>query len=296
MAAGEGIQPPHVLPWPSPSKRAPLHSVNQPVLKRVSVDNLKRTLDRATSFDIEAGLASFRRYHRIVSLIAARTGHTPRIGAAVFAALSPNNDYHGNLRDAHALLAAASRGDPLDSFGVSTYGPNKRKAWAIAHGEDPLALIVAKKTRSFFLNIDNPDDPVPVTIDGHMYNIWRCQRENLVGLRWRVKNYDQIADDVRVLAQECKMVPCQMQGVLWITWRRIHRIKTSDQLTFWDEDLAAARLGLHRSLPSESPDLKTHGSSHHSNGSLHPSPPNGKSLTVFPAATARASTGPNSPG
>lgn len=264
-------------------------------LKHVSVDNLKRTLDRATSFDIEAGLASFCRYHRIVTLIAAKTGHTPRIAAGVFAALSPNNDYHGNLRDTHTLMKAAKSGQNLTDFSVSTYGPNKRKAWAIAHGEDPLDLIVAKKTRSFFLNIDNPDDPVPVTIDGHMYNIWRCQRENLVGLRWRVKNYDQIADDVRALAQECKMVPCQMQGVLWITWRRIHRIKTSDQLTFWDEDLAAARLGLHRSLPLESPDLKIRGSNHHSNGSPRPSPPNGKSLIVFPAATAALSTGPDSP-
>lgn len=219
----------------------------------MSVDNLKRTLDRASHFDIEAGLDSFWKYHRIMSALAAKTGYTRHVASAVFAALSPNNDNHGSLRDAHTLLRAAQRGVSIDDFSVSTYGPNKRKAWRIAHGEDPLALIVAKKTRSFFLNIDDPANPEPVTIDGHMYNIWRCQRENLVGLRWRNRDYDRIADDVRKLAQERGVVPCQMQGILWITWRRIHRIKTSDQLTFWDEDFLAARLGLHPCPPCPRP-------------------------------------------
>lgn len=91
-----------------------------------------------------------------------------------------------------------------------------------------------------------------------MYNIWRCQRENLVGLRWRNKDYDRIADDVRTVAQEHRLVPCQMQGILWITWRRIHRIRTSNQLTFWDEDLLAARLGLHPHTSSAAPGVGTY--------------------------------------
>lgn len=176
--------------------------------------------------------------------MASKTGHAPRVAAAVFSALSPNNDYHGNLGDVHTLLAAATSGTSLDSFSVHTYGHNKRKAWQIAHGADPLELIVAKKTRSFFLNIDNPDNPEPVTVDGHMINIWRCQRQNLVGLRASGSLYDTVADGVRALAQEHRMIPCQMQGVLWLTWRRLHGIKTSCQLSFWDEDFMAARLGL----------------------------------------------------
>lgn len=209
----------------------------------MSVDNLKRTLNRADRFDIEAGLDSYRKYNRIMAAMAARTGVTPRIAAAVFAALSPNNDYHGNLRDAHTLLSAARQGAQIGDFSVSTYGNNKRKAWRIVHGEDPLELIVAKKTRSFFLNIADPNDPEPVTIDGHMYNVWRCQRENLVGLRWRTKHYDEIAEGIRNLAGQEGFVPCQLQGILWITWRRIHGIRTTTQLSFWDEDFLAARLG-----------------------------------------------------
>ncbi len=214
------------------------------VLRHVSVDNLKKTLEQATEHDTQLGLESFFKYNRIVAMIAAKTGFVTRVAAAVFSALSPNNDYWGNLRDAHTLLAAARDGLDIEAFTVSTYGNNKRKAWQIAHGAEPLDLIVAKKTRSFFLNVYDPTDPHPVTVDGHMVNIWKRKRENLVGLRWDdKKNYERIADDVRVLARERGVIPSQMQGILWLTWRRIHGIKTDNQLTFWDEDLLAARLG-----------------------------------------------------
>ncbi len=85
--------------------------------------------------------------------LANQCGTTTRIASAVFSALSPNNDYHGNLSDAHALLDAKRKSLTIDDFTVHTYGQNKRKAWRIAHGEEPLDLIVANKTRNFFLNI-----------------------------------------------------------------------------------------------------------------------------------------------
>lgn len=226
-------------------------------------------MEQATEHDTQLGLDSFFKYNRIVAAIGARTGYSTRIVAAVFSALSPNNDYWGNLRDAHALLAAVKNGLGIDDFTVSTYGNNKRKAWHIAHGAEPLDLIVAKKTRSFFLNVHDPTDPVPVTIDGHMVNIWNRKRENLVGLRWDdKKRYDEIAEDVRGLARERGVIPSQMQGILWLTWRRVHGIKTDGQLSFWDEDFLAARLGFQHVMKTppvkypchlQSPSLKIEG-------------------------------------
>ena len=211
----------------------------------MSVDNLKSVYRQATAHDQVVGLDAFPKYNRIMVKLAAHCRTTPTIAAAVFSALSPNNDYHGNLRDAHALLMAAHQGQSLDDFVVSTYGQNKRKAWRIAHGEDPLKLIVAKKTRSFFLNVSNPRDPVPVTVDGHMVNVWRCKRESLVGLRFPHSLYDEIANGVRELAAQYKLVPCQVQSIVWMTWRRLHGIKPAAQMEFWDADLLAARLGFH---------------------------------------------------
>lgn len=240
-----------------------------PFLKRVSVDNLKLTLQQANKHDVAVGHAAYARYNRIITLMATQTGATPRTAAAVFSALSPNNDYFGNLRDAHTLLRAAAQGRTLGDFKVSTYGHNKRKAWAIAHGIEPLEVIVAPKTRSFFLNVADPNDPQPVTIDGHMYNIWSNKRQNLVGLKWRKSQYEEIAEDVRKLAREQGCVPCQMQAILWHTWRRIHRIKTTAQLSLWDEDLMAAQLGAHPYQPCPPPVPPAHGCNPSSNGCAH---------------------------
>jgi len=211
----------------------------------VSVDNLKRVLDQATPHEVSLGLDAYPKYNRIMVKLAERCKTTPCTAAAVFSALSPNNDYHGNLRDAHTLLTAAAAGRGIEDFTVSTYGQNKRKAWRIVHGEDPLKLIVAKKTRSFFRNVHDPCDPEPVTVDGHMINVWRCQRIKLVGLRYPHSLYDEVSDGVRLLARSSRLVPCQVQSIIWLTWRRIHSIKPTHQLEFWDADLLAARLGFH---------------------------------------------------
>lgn len=213
----------------------------------MSVDNLKRVFDQATAHEIEIGLDAYATYNRIMVKLAQHCATTPCVASAVFSALSPNNDYHGNLRDTHTLLTAAMRGRALEDFTVSTYGQNKRKAWRIAHGEDPLKLIVAKKTRSFFLNVHDPQNPEPVTVDGHMVNVWRCQRVNLVGLRFPHSLYDEVADGVRTLAQSTRLVPCQVQAIVWTVWRRMHWIKPTHQLEFWDVELLAARLGYHPS-------------------------------------------------
>lgn len=202
----------------------------------MSLDNLRRVLAQAGESEIRIAQQAFPKYNKIVTALAAKHGFSAEIGAAVFSALSPNNDYYGNLRDTSRLMEAAANQRDLTSFKVSTYGNNKRKAWRIAHGEPPLDLIVSDKTRNFFLNINNPYDPMPVTIDGHMFNMWLGQRVNLVGLRVPKSLYYTVADGVRTLAQETGYLPCEVQGILWYTHRRIHNILRSSQLTLWDVD------------------------------------------------------------
>lgn len=209
----------------------------------MSIENLRNTFDRATQHDVKTALNSYPRYNRLTGSIAQKYGFNARTGHAVFACLSPNNDFYGNLRDTDKLLAAAAQDLTLDGFTVSTYGNNKRKAWEIVHGAEPLDLIVADKTRNFFLNVNDPSDPIPVTIDGHMVNIWRGKRENLVGLRFSDKMYPVIADAVRQFAADTGYLPCVMQGIVWHAWRRLHGIKSTAQLELWDCEYLAANLG-----------------------------------------------------
>lgn len=210
--------------------------------------NIHRILDHAEPWEQSEAKASYWKYNRLMAELARQTDTTLRIACAVFAALSPNNDYHGNLRDAYNLLKARQQGKTLCEFTVSTYGQNKLKAWEITHGTDPLDLIRAPKTCNFFQNISDPSDPVPVTVDGHVFNIWNGRRQNLVGIRGLTSVYERIADDVRHVALERDLIANQVQAIIWTTWRRMHHIQSTRQLSMWDEDFLAARLGFHRPL------------------------------------------------
>lgn len=209
---------------------------------------MREVFKKATPAILEMALPSYQKFHDLTYAIGERTGFSGVVGAAVFAALSPNNDYYGNLRDAHRLLTAAREGMSIEDFKVSTYGQNKRKAWAIAKGADPYQLIVADKTRNFFLNIVDPLDPVPVTIDGHMYNIWLGERRILVGLSLPGKLYDRVADSARELAREVNLIPNQVQSVLWWTWRWMHNIQTTPQTEIWHVEHLHAGLGWQKQL------------------------------------------------
>lgn len=210
------------------------------------MQNLRTVYDFASKEDIKIAEVAWIKMNRLTADMAEKHGFAPRIGAAVFAALSPNNNFKGNLRDTNRLLFCAKAGIEIDDFKVSTYGNNKRKAWAIAHGAEPLDLIIFPKTRSFFLNVHTPDDPYPVTVDGHIANCWRGQRITLKGaaIKMNAALYEEIAADVRSLGQEKGVVPNIMQGVLWYSWKRMHRILYyQEQIEFWDQEAIAAGLG-----------------------------------------------------
>jgi hypothetical protein len=208
------------------------------------IENLYRLWGEVTDWDRGIAINSYLKYHDISYACAYHFGFEGYVGAALFAALSPNNDFHGNLRDMKNMLAAAQAGLDITQFRVSTYGNNKRKAWSIVKGSDPLKLIVAQKTRSFYKNINNPLDPEPVTVDGHMVNMWRGERVRLVGLRGITPRvYEQVAQGVREMARGVGLIPNQVQACLWQTWRRIHKIQTSPQGVLWDIEFQKAGLG-----------------------------------------------------
>lgn len=207
--------------------------------------NILAVFEQATAADRAAGMQSWHTSNALMCDLAEQFQFTAKTVTGVFAALSPNNDYFGNLRDTRRVLKSFCAGLSIDSFSVSTYNPNKRKAWAIVGGQDPLELLIAPKTRNFYQNIENPCDPIPVTIDGHMFNIWRGERQPLKGLSSKVseKRYDEIACAMRSVAYIKNILACELQGILWHTWKRIHRIKMTGQVEIWDAEAIAAGLG-----------------------------------------------------
>jgi hypothetical protein len=202
------------------------------------MENLLKVYSKSTNYERQLGKEAYQNYHILTTGIAKEFGFPFYVGPAVFSALSPNSDYLGNLRDVRVLLKAKAEGRSLSDFSVHTYGNNKRKAWEIANCSiNPLNLIVANKTRNFYLNCLCPEARKPITIDGHIYNAARGIRENLVGLRgFTPKKYEEIAQSMRNLAKDLSLIPNQLQAIIWMTWKRLHHAVHSDQLEIWPPD------------------------------------------------------------
>lgn len=220
----------------------------------MSAEDLFRTYEKSIPAERGEAIASYERYNLICSTIAQRYGYPLDVACAVFSALSPNNEYHGNIRDLESVLAAARAGKGLDDFTVAAYGHNKRKAWDIIGGKPISESIVALKTWNFFNNVHNPTDPGFVTVDGHMYWCWRGKAGTVKGLRGSARTssglqgtpslgkrlYGEISGDITGLALALGLVPCQLQAILWITWKRIHKRAYEHQTSFFPKDFEVA--------------------------------------------------------
>ena len=219
----------------------------------MSAENLMSVYKKATPAELLEGLSAYPRYHQLMQRMAIELGYSLSTVCGVFSALSPNNDYLGNLRDARRLLEAHRAGQLVDDVRVHTYHLNKHKAWAIAGGTPPTEMITAHKTRNFYHNLLTPEDPRWVNNDGHMFWIWHGRKGNVVGSRKRNpvraggaavtdRVYLAIASDCRALASALDILPCQFQAVCWHTWKRIHHKIHTHQLEFVPPDEVAAGL------------------------------------------------------
>lgn len=200
--------------------------------------NIFQVYARADRWDRSNGMESYVRYHQILSELADdRFVESPK-AYAIFAALSPNSDYASNMLGTIRMMDAYHSGSKLDSFSVNTYSNNKRKAWAICNAwKRPLEVLLAPKTRSFYLNILDPFDPKPVTIDGHMLGVWRLKRTTLKYGYVKITDqlYTEIAEDFRTVARVLGILPNQLQAICWLTWKRIHGILSDSQMNLFEE-------------------------------------------------------------
>lgn len=203
--------------------------------------NLELIFSQATEADRATGLDSWFHYNRLLTTIGKRTGFGIQATTGVFAALSPNNDYMGNLRDTVRLLKAKHDKLKVHQFSVSTFNQNKEKAWAIAEGDDPLYHLRAPKTRNFYNSIVDPNDRRWVTVDGHIFNIYAGKRVALTDVKTLGGDYDVVADEIRSMGDAHGLIPNQIQGILWYVWKRIHRIRWDAQLELLPGDVLVAQ-------------------------------------------------------
>jgi hypothetical protein len=202
----------------------------------MSVKNVEAVLAQADTIDIEEGRVAYYRYHEVMSGLASYYSVPLDRAVAAFAALSPTNEYGRNLRSVATLLYGLREGIEVERLPVSTYLHCRARAWSYLRGESSfLDTVKGKKIRSFYLNILNPLDPYPITIDGHAHNAWRGRLANLKNSLIKPALYDTIAADYRTVARRRGLQSHQLQAILWFTWKRIHGIYASSQLSLLTE-------------------------------------------------------------
>lgn len=192
----------------------------------MSERNLVDMFKRADVVDTREGLLAYERYHKIMVQISARWNVPLERVVAVFCALSPNNDYDGNLRSLVSVLHGMRVGWGVDEIEVSTYRHCLHRAWEYAHGKPFLAYVKGLKIRNFYVNVLDPENNQWVTIDGHMVAIWRGQNLTMKEAICRSsREYNEIANACKRLAFELFMRPNQFQAILWFVRKRVFNIK-----------------------------------------------------------------------
>jgi hypothetical protein len=204
-----------------------------------SVVNLLKCWEASTEWERSDGLRYYVEQRcRIASQSSCMGFDNLMIAIAAFVALSPNNDEDGNYRDLRTCLRAWQETN-LDPSGCSSYPKNVDKAMRLLYGETyPEQELRGRKTLSFYHNTIDPTDPHWVTIDGHMVSTWLGRRvllrrrtdKNIESAEINGRIYKQISDDVRTAAKKVRVIPCQFQSTVWLTWKRLHNIRYKPQL------------------------------------------------------------------
>lgn len=197
--------------------------------------NLSTLLDRAQPQDWDAGTVAYAKYRQVMQRFSEfyDVGLVPTTEA--FVALSPNNDYHGNLRSLTSVLFAYTTGCPKDKAVTTCFNACCDRAWTYVSGEVSFLNTVKKeKTRAFRHNILYPDNSRDVTVDGHMIAAWQgddtlTMKQAALVLKGSKKSYDAIRRGVQWLARRHKVAPCQLQGVLWFARKREPGIRYNNQ-------------------------------------------------------------------
>ena len=192
------------------------------------VRNILKTYRIATVSDVSDGVEWYDRAKRMAAWIAKETNIAETTVIGVMAALSPNNRWERNCKDALTMCQAWINGDTTDDFKVSCYNTMKQKAWSILEDdlttdEDILTRLNGQKIRSFYSNIRGLDE---VTIDGHALNIARGKREGLTSDKTNMgkKQYRELQAAYVTAAKRVKVKPHELQAITWTTWKRIHNI------------------------------------------------------------------------
>lgn len=198
------------------------------------VANLLDIWNRRDDADHREGLLAYRRYRQVMAAFADYYEFPLKDVTSAFVALSPNSDYHGNLRSLASVLSGVNEGVPIEDITVSTYKACRNRAVSYVTGRSSfLKTVKGPKIRAFRDNILRPNTSREVTVDGHMVAAWAGKAMTMKEAAHVMKgpsDYLEIANGIRAIAADNNVAPCQAQAILWLTRKRVFGVKYSAQL------------------------------------------------------------------
>lgn len=208
-------------------------------------ENLWRLYMQADALDHADGRTAYIKYHDLLLRLSIHYGFEFEPTVAAFAALSPNNDYLGNLRSLVSLLCCRTSISATSLFTrtgmeratVSTYKACAKRAISyLLDGVSFTETVKGQKITAFYHNILDPTCSRHVTIDGHMIGAYLAQPLTMKeAQKWMTRTrYIEVARAVQALARQADMLPHQMQAILWMTRKRVLGVKYTPQFDLFN--------------------------------------------------------------
>jgi hypothetical protein len=193
------------------------------------VRNILKIYRQATPQDHDTGLAWYAKARDAAVSLSVQHDVPLRVVVGVIAALSPNNKWERNVKDAGVMIAAFLGGEPVEVCKTSTYTKMRDKAWSILaavpeNDNEVISILNGQKIVSFFCNIMGHDSVV--TIDGHAYNIAQGKRVGLTDDATSMSKgvYKDMQEAYARAAKRVGLKVYELQAITWVAWKRIHNI------------------------------------------------------------------------
>lgn len=187
--------------------------------RRKSRANLRYWYNQASETEVIDGMNWYNEAQEFTQGLSEMFGLSGEVCAGVVSALSPNNKWERNKKDAVSVLSAVGSGISEDVVKVCTYNANKSKAFAIARGDREM-LKRSPKTYAFARNVGEMDGNY-VTIDKwHMRAcITRSKTRKDVKDKPTALQYRLLQEDCLKVANEIGIKGYQLQAIVWVTIR-----------------------------------------------------------------------------
>lgn len=202
-----------------------------------TVKNILKFYNTATVSELKEGMFWYNEAHSYCKELSGRFNLPVQVVAGIIAVYSPQTDWLSNKRFALSFLI-----NPKNRYRSLVQDIKARKILKLNNEDKIYSLISNKnflKSKSFFLNLLNPDIVTNVTIDRHAIAITIQNPDNVAALnnnmaQITVAQYNFFQSAYVRAAKELDILPHQLQAITWTVYRRLRELRQyKDSLAHW---------------------------------------------------------------